>query len=356
MKILTAILAHKRPGTSDMKVATVPGEQSDRARVDMFWPHHISRDQIEAAISRSAPYCRVIVLADSSTPRVTGSRIDWLSVESDSPDLLVARNDARIVVATLHHDLAEPFIRRAHAQHIPYISVQDSEPKGYLASNSLALRALKMEHALQVEQGWDKWDYGPGDFINLIQLLERTRNLPGSVMEIGTFMGSSAGVMLRYMSGAGISKRVDLIDVFDGFVYEEALSSPDAHWAGTHQTDGVARVARRLAQSRFPDMPMVDFHLHRLNIVTQDLPPHVVRSGLSLVNLDVDLYEAVGAGIAKVHPHLVPGGVLVVEDAGHTPLLSGARLALSEFLASQEAENFQAIEMESGQVLLIKLR
>ena len=319
------------------------------------FPYVVTKDQVEEVLARVGPKTETVLLVDSSTAEVTASNVVCISVETDSPESLDALRSHVVVVATLHHDLVEPFIKRAHTNGIRYLSVYDSMPKGYLASNSLAIKALESELELQTSQGWDKWDYGPGDFVNLIQLIERTKHLSGSILEIGTYMGSSAGVMLRYLSGAGIKKRLDLIDVFDGFNYSEAFVSSDAHWAGTHQTDGFELVASRIAQSRFPDAPKPDFKLHPLNIVTDDLPSSVLEGGLSLVNLDVDLYEAVKAGIEKVHPHLVPGGVIVVEDAGHTPLLTGARLALSEFLVTPAAQKFQAIEMESGQVLLLRL-
>ena len=358
MSILSSIFRVIQAGSEPNSI-TVPRPESGAPESVLaagLFPHKITREQLEEAIVRAGPCETIVVLADSRTPSLEHTNAARLLVESDAPESLEAHRDSILVIATLHHDLAEPFVRQAHALQIPYISIYDSVPKGYLASNSLAIRALELEFSLQSEQGWDKWDYGPGDFINLIQLLERTRNLPGSILEIGTFMGSSAGVMLRYLSGARIQKRVDLIDVFDGFVYDEAMASSDRHWAGSHETDGLARVAERLTQSHFAGMPNPDFHLHELNIITQELPPEITHGGLSLVNLDVDLYEAVKAGIEKSHPHLVPGGVLVVEDGGHTPLLTGARLALSDFLASTEAQGFQAIEMESGQVLLIKLR
>ena len=321
----------------------------------LVFPYAVTTGQVEDALARVGPEAEVVLLVDSSTAEFTAPNVIRISVETDSPESLEAFQSHVVVVATFHHDLVEPFIEKAHANGIRYLSVYDSVPKGYLASNALAIKALESEFQLQSSQGWDKWDYGPGDFVNLIQFIERTRHLSGSILEIGTYMGSSAGVMLRYLSGAGIKKRLDLIDVFDGFNYADALTSSDAHWAGTHTTDGMEPVASRLLQSRFPDAPKPDFKLHRLNIVTDDLPSSIVEGGLCLVNLDVDLYEAVQAGIEKVHHHLVPGGVLVVEDAGHTPLLTGARVALSEFLATPAAQRFTAIEMESGQVLLVRL-
>jgi hypothetical protein len=50
----------------------------------------------------------------------------------------------------------------------------------------------------------------------------------------------------------------------------------------------------------------------------------------------------------------VPGGILVVEDPGHTPLLIGARFALEKFLAEPVGAQFTPLAMQSGQTFLIR--
>jgi hypothetical protein len=53
---------------------------------------------------------------------------------------------------------------------------------------------------------------------------------------------------------------------------------------------------------------------------------------------------------------MVGGGILIVEDPGHTPALIGSRLALQEFMDSPDAAAFTPVYMESGQTLLIRDR
>ncbi len=73
-----------------------------------------------------------------------------------------------------------------------------------------------------------------------------------------------------------------------------------------------------------------------------------------VANIDVDLYEAVRIALFKVAPKIVRGGIMIVEDPGHTPSLIGSRVALAEFLESSEASPFLPVYMESGQTLLVK--
>ncbi len=74
-------------------------------------------------------------------------------------------------------------------------------------------------------------------------------------------------------------------------------------------------------------------------------------------NIDVDLYEAVKAAkLTNVATRMVVGGIIIVEDPGHTPALIGSRLALHEFLDSLIAASFMHIYLESGQTFRIKVR
>jgi hypothetical protein len=49
------------------------------------------------------------------------------------------------------------------------------------------------------------------------------------------------------------------------------------------------------------------------------------------------------------------GGIMICEDAGHTPALIGARLALDNFLKSEQGKFFIPVHMTSGQVFLIRV-
>jgi hypothetical protein len=92
----------------------------------------------------------------------------------------------------------------------------------------------------------------------------------------------------------------------------------------------------------------------RNNVITDPVPEEIVRDGVRMANIDVDLYEAVAAGLARYAPLMVPGGIMICEDAGHTPLLIGALKAVEEFMDSEAGRQFCRIDLASGQTLLIK--
>jgi hypothetical protein len=51
---------------------------------------------------------------------------------------------------------------------------------------------------------------------------------------------------------------------------------------------------------------------------------------------------------------MVVGGILIVEDPGHTPLLIGACAALDLFLQTETGRKFTLIYMRSGQYFLVR--
>lgn len=229
-------------------------------------------------------------------------------------------------------------------------------PHGYITVNSVARSSLEVEYAHQVHENFDKWDYGPGDFVGLIQALDMTSEIQGCYLEVGCFRGSSGGAVLRYLAAKSRPVACHFIDVFTGFDYPEAQESSDAFWANTHATEGLEIVGNRLQNySNLPGGAGLEINVHQCNVINDPLPKAVLDAGIAVANIDVDVYEAVLSALRKVAPHMAFRGVIVVEDPGHTPLLIGAKLALDTFLIEGGRENFVPIVMDSGQTFLIKV-
>lgn len=209
----------------------------------------------------------------------------------------------------------------------------------YFHRNDTAYEVLCAEAALPQPK------FALEDFENLIQALEATRALDGDYVEIGVFQGRSAHCVLQYLRRAGLRRRAWLLDIYEGFTYEAAGKSSDAFWAGTHTETSEAGVREWMAE--FPDA-----HVVKANVITDPLPAGIAR--VAVANIDVDLYEAVVAAIERLVPRMVPGGILILEDQGHTPPLAGAWLAVKEFLDSPAARDFTPVHLASGQLFLIR--
>ncbi len=189
----------------------------------------------------------------------------------------------------------------------------------------------------------DTWDLA--DYENIIQALAQTRDLPGAYVEIGVYRGASAELALAYLERAGIERHCYFLDLFEGFTYAEARSSRDAYWAGQFSSTSLEAVTARLG--RFGAKTLT-----RCNIICGELPPEVDR--IAVCNIDVDMYEAVTCALEKTADRMVPGGIILVEDQGHTPNIAGGFLAVRDFLASPRGAGFLSWNLTSGQALLVK--
>ena len=113
--------------------------------------------------------------------------------------------------------------------------------------------------------------------------------------------------------------------------------SADRMWIGTHSTEGQQAIARRLSAFNDPQNGL-EVRVVKANIIRDSLPSDLTK--VTLANIDVDMYEAVQAALYKIAPLVIKNGIMIVEDAGHTPALIGARIALDRFLKSAEGAAF----------------
>ena len=211
----------------------------------------------------------------------------------------------------------------------------------YFHRNNIAKSVLKEELAMH------RGKFDLPDFENIIQALDITRPLDGDYVEIGVFRGDSAIVATKYMERMNDKRQAYFIDIFEGFTNVASIESKDAFWFDSHQDTSFKGVKNLLLE--YPTANVI-----KSDIITDNLPKEITR--ISCCNIDVDLYEAVVAALEKVAPLVQTGGIIILEDQGHTPLLAGALMATFEFLESEMAKRFVPVHMLSGQMFLIKIR
>ncbi len=303
------------------------------------WTDADVAEACERAAARSADR-QVVVVADRPVAAPAGA-IVAAAVEDapPGPAIFVCAFDCdAALVAALRavRDRGDPFCQ-------PLVT---HPPARYAHRDPVARRVLLEEGAIDwAARGLQQRKFDLDDFEMLMQTLAITRDVPGAYVEIGVFQGHSARAALRYLAAAGIRRRAFLVDTFGGFDYPEAAASPDAMWAGTHGGTS-EEIVRGMVEG------LGDVELVRANVLRDPLPD--AADPIAVCNVDVDMYEAVLAALRQAAPRLPVRGILVVEDAGHTPALGGALLALDEFLASPAAAGLLPIAVPSGQTLLVR--
>jgi hypothetical protein len=303
-----------------------------------------TRTDILRAVKRAQanhPGAKIFVLsedarADSSIKGVI-TIDDWelLQRETGTCAVILACNSDELALKAIHFIQSRKSMFYYGADRVAPIA-------RYFHRNEIARRVLKEAFGV----GFDKFDLL--DFENIIQAIDATSSIAGDYVEIGVYKGASAYVALDYMERANLPRRSFFLDTFSGFDYPQAAVSADRTWQNTHGEASYEGAKKLLSRFRVPHEVIA------ANIVTDPLP-EVIKS-ISVCNIDVDMYEAVAAALAKVAPLVGQGGIIIAEDQGHTPLLLGAYAAVTEFLRSKEGGAFVPIQLSSGQMFMVKSR
>ena len=209
------------------------------------------------------------------------------------------------------------------------------------------------------------WDYGPiGLWLRLrplrplleperlaafIGALAERRHLPGAILEVGCYRGATAAEASRMLKLWDTQRRYVCIDTFSGFVPEQfaqdellGLEPSQAHVWDFNSRRAVERTFRHLGHQ---------IDVIEADIVTSDdgsLPDQV-----SVCLLDVDLESPINAGLEKVYPRMVPGGIVLVDDCEEEGAWRGARRGYRRFvegagLPETYDSGFGVIELPGG--------
>jgi predicted O-methyltransferase YrrM len=162
---------------------------------------------------------------------------------------------------------------------------------------------------------------GIRDYMDLFQLLRNVISAPieGDIAEFGSFRGHSGYLIARTLEAMGSDKRLFMFDTFEHFPEETA--GIDLFWNGSHP------VAYQEVKAKFEPLPWV-------SLVKGDFRETLGQAGLSklaLAYVDCDSFNATRFLLENLYEErLSTGGILVIEDYGHAPLL-GSRVAVHRF-------------------------
>lgn len=180
---------------------------------------------------------------------------------------------------------------------------------------------------------------------NTFDLSLRASFLEGDLVECGVAAGAQIGVMLAALNEIGRSRRIWGFDSFEGIPLagprdtvqpgfpgpKEDFQKPlEGRGHGDIQSSGITVHSiesviqnlngwghspdrYRLVRGWFQDtIPKVESEIHKV----------------SLLRLDGDLYESTKVCLEYLHPKVVPGGFVIIDDYA----LDGCRIAVTEYL------------------------
>ncbi len=149
----------------------------------------------------------------------------------------------------------------------------------------------------------------------LIEQCLITRQLTGSVAEIGVYQGGTAALLADHMP----QKRIHLFDTFEGM-------PPTNPKFDIHKPGDFADTSLEAVQASLKGKDNVEFWPG----LFPESAAGLTDLRFCLVHVDVDIYESTKAAIEFFWPRLVEGGIMVFDDY-NAPRCPGTNKAVDEY-------------------------
>ena len=195
-----------------------------------------------------------------------------------------------------------------------------------------------------------------GKFVTHLDMFRRITGRPGEIVECGVFKGASLyrWVKLRSLLENAHSRRIIGFDVFGKFPpagneLDEKRRAEFIKEAGERGPSKDEIVAPLVAQNLMQNVELIEGDvLDTVPRYLADMP----QLRISLLNLDVDLYEPTKSCLQHLFPHVIPGGIVLLDDYGAFP---GANRAIEEFFA-ERGEVIEKLPFTDSISFVVKLK
>jgi SAM-dependent methyltransferase len=169
--------------------------------------------------------------------------------------------------------------------------------------------------------------FTPAQLGFLCDCIDETRNLAGCIVEVGCNRGATTIFLNRHLRDRGIRKEYFALDTFSGFTRRDVSHEVEARGKSssldTHFTVNDQRWFDRSMQLA----GFTDVHSIKCDAVEFD---YASLGPIALALCDVDLYLPTKSALKGTYDHLLPGGIIVVDDCLPSGPYDGALLAYRE--------------------------
>lgn len=167
---------------------------------------------------------------------------------------------------------------------------------------------------------------------------KQVKDVPGDVLEVGTWRGGTAGILTSQLPG----KQIYIADTFTGVV----KSSDWEHYKDKAHDD----TSRDIVEGLLEKLKVDNFTILE-GIFPEETGEQLVADKLSLVYLDVDVYQSTKDAFNFVWGRLSPGGIVVFDDYGMISACEGIKRFVDEVSGDADKVFLQNL---NGQAYIIK--
>lgn len=171
--------------------------------------------------------------------------------------------------------------------------------------------------------------FTPAQLSYLCASLDATRDVNGSILEVGCFRGETTIFLATHLKDAGDTRPYIALDTFSGFtksaiIHEVGSRNKQSSVYSGFQVNDKKWLELALKQNKITFATIIEGDIEN---VTLDIPGACV----SFCLIDVDLYQPVKSALDRIYPLLSPGGMIVVDDCIDGAPFDGALQAYIEF-------------------------
>lgn len=181
--------------------------------------------------------------------------------------------------------------------------------------------------------------YRMGNIMAHYELYKKILDLPGDVIELGVFKGSSLiqFATFRELLENEKSRKIVGFDVFGEFPQgNEVLSDKEfvEKWNDSHREDFLSEddIYKSLTNKQIGNVKLVK------GDICQTIDEYLVRNPhtrIALLHIDTDIFEPALHGLEKLYDRVVKGGVIVFDDYA---TIEGETLAIEKFFRDKNKD------------------
>jgi len=174
-------------------------------------------------------------------------------------------------------------------------------------------------------------------FATHLELYNRIKELPGDVIDCGVFKGNSLFrfIKFRELLENSLNRKIIAFDTFGDFPETNSKDDApirkqfiDAAGDQSRSKSEIITILKKLGLYKNVELIEGD--------IIETVPEYLSNNPqgkLSLLNIDVDLYEPTRSCLEGLFPRLVRGGIVILDDYGVFP---GANKAIDDYFNSSE--------------------
>ena len=167
----------------------------------------------------------------------------------------------------------------------------------------------------------------PIELAALVSELERVRELPGSILEVGVAWGQTTRFICEHLVKSGRrGERFYAIDTFESFCPRDVEFEVNYRGKTREEVSGFDYIDFEVWKRNFREFPFLT--AFKADCATFD---YSLVAPIKLAFLDVDLYLATRSALQQIHENLAEGGVILVDDVMEPSRWDGANQAYNEF-------------------------